>query len=174
MSISGVNFIEDFLPESGSAYEHLLASVSWDERMFSRKTASFGVPYNYSQIDYPAQEFLPFLADINQQIQAELSFLPNNCLLNYYPEGRSKMGFHSDQTDILVKGTGIAIVSLGAKRILRFRKIAQPEEQKDFALPSGSLLYMSAEVQSIWQHALPKSPEATGRMSLTFRQLQSS
>lgn len=39
-------------------------------------------------------------------------------------DGTSSMGYHSDQTDNLEKNTGIAIISLGAERILRFRKIA--------------------------------------------------
>jgi hypothetical protein len=38
------------------------------------------------------------------------------------------MGYHSDQTDILVANTGIAIVSLGEMRVLKFRNIMNPED----------------------------------------------
>jgi len=80
--------------------------------------------------------------------------------MNYYMDGSSKMGFHSDQTDILEEGTGVGIISLGATRILRFRSIEDKSITKDFALPSGSFIYMTNEVQELWQHAIPKS-EAT-------------
>ena len=79
------------------------------------------------------------------------------------------MGYHSDQTDILVPGTGIAIVSLGETRILRFRNIADSEQTVDYSLTAGSLIYMNQEIQQEWQHAIPKSDTEQGRMSLTFR-----
>jgi len=124
--------------------------------MQARKTASYGKAYNYSQISYPFQDFLPELHDINQLILVELGFEPNNCLINYYLNGKSKMGFHSDQTDILEDQTGVAIVSVGETRILRFRNIEDRENVIDYELPSGSLIYMSQEVQDIWQHSNPK------------------
>jgi alkylated DNA repair dioxygenase AlkB len=82
------------------------------------------------------------------------------------------MGFHSDQTDILEAGTGIAIVSLGATRSLQFRNIADPSKTDNYDLPSGSLIYMTQDVQSLWQHAIPKADTQIGRMSLTFRQIR--
>ncbi|MFK7031464.1 alpha-ketoglutarate-dependent dioxygenase AlkB family protein [Flavobacterium oreochromis] len=48
-----------------------------------------------------------------------------------------------------------------------------PETIIDFALPSGSLIYMTQEVQSRWVHAIPKSDTDKGRMSLTFRKIKS-
>lgn len=81
------------------------------------------------------------------------------------------MGFHSDQTDILFENTGVAIVSLGETRILRFRNIADNTVLKDFELPAASLIYMTQEIQDEWQHAIPKSDTENGRMSLTFRKI---
>lgn len=82
------------------------------------------------------------------------------------------MGYHSDQTDILEAGTGIAIVSLGETRSLTFRNIADPENTNSYDLPPGSLIYMTQEIQTLWQHAIPKSDTSNGRMSLTFRRLK--
>ena len=48
-----VTFIPDFLPSHKDLFDHLLFSVEWDERLRARKTASFGVSYNYSGITYP-------------------------------------------------------------------------------------------------------------------------
>ena len=79
------------------------------------------------------------------------------------------MGYHSDQTDILYPETGIAIVSVGETRILRFRNTADKELFIDYNLLSGSLIYMTQEVQRVWQHAIPASNTDHGRISLTFR-----
>jgi len=62
-------------------------------------------------------------------------------------------------------------VSLGDTRVLRFRRISDKEDKIDYALPSGSLIYMNQEVQALWQHAIPKSQSDQARMSLTFRKI---
>jgi alkylated DNA repair dioxygenase AlkB len=82
------------------------------------------------------------------------------------------MGFHSDQTDILSKNTGIAIISLGETRTLKFRKIDNRSETFEYQLTSGSLVYMSQDFQKIWQHSIPKTNTQNGRMSLTFRKIK--
>lgn len=82
------------------------------------------------------------------------------------------MGYHSDQTDILVADTGIAIVSIGASRMLKFRNIENPEKCLTYELTPGSLVYMTQAIQSTWQHSIPKSDTDNGRISLTFRQIK--
>ena len=172
MMMDGITYIEDFIENPSGLFNVLASTVIWDERMSARKTASFGKAYNYSQMDYVHQAFTPILNNILLDIEEVLHFKPNNCLMNYYMDGKSTMGFHSDQTDILETGTGVIIVSLGAERILRFRNIADKTIRKDFKLDSGSLFYMTNEVQALWQHAIPKSDVAEGRISLTFRAIQ--
>lgn len=168
----GITHINDFYSSSDELLQFLRTNVKWDERMAARKTASFGNAYNYSQISYPFQPFPQELLNVIKEIEHTLGFTPNNCLINYYLDGKSRMGFHSDQTDILADGTGVAIVSLGATRTLRFRSIADEELTKDFDLESGSLIYMTQQVQHEWQHAIPKSDTASARMSLTFRKIK--
>lgn len=171
--IQGVDYYDNFYTEDKILFDNLLKNVNWDERMKNRKTASFGVAYNYSQIHYPYQKMLPALMRICKQIEQQIGFLPNNCLINLYLDGKSKMGYHSDQTDILAPNTGVAILSLGLTRSLRYRNINNKEEKIDYPLASGSLLYMTQEVQNIWQHAIPKSNIDQPRMSLTFRKIVS-
>jgi len=170
--MEGITYIEDFLENPSGLFHHLQTTVIWDERMSARKTASFGKAYNYSQMDYVHQAFTPVLEGIARDIEDMLGFKPNNCLLNFYVDGKSTMVFHADQTDILEVGTGVAIVSLGATRILRFRNIEDKTIKEDLPLTSGSLLYMKNEVQDSWQHAIPKSDVVGGRMSLTFRKIR--
>ncbi len=172
MSITGISFTDGFVKDPAILFNTLVAKVNWDERMSGRKTASYGVAYNYSQMSYPYQEFLPELENLIPEIEKLVGFAPNNCLLNYYLNGESRMGFHSDQTDILAPGTGVVIISLGTSRILRFRNIADKTVRHDYELPSGSLIYMTNEVQDLWQHAIPKSDTSAGRISLTFRHIE--
>ncbi len=169
--MNGVLYIENFLTEPQKLFEALNHKIVWDARMTARKTASFGKAYNYSQMSYPEVEFLDELKPVIAQIKKVLNFKPNNCLINYYENGQARMGWHSDQTDILYLETGVAIVSLGSERILKFRKINNPEITKEYLLASGSLLYMTQNVQKEWQHAIPKGKTDQTRMSLTFRKM---
>lgn len=148
---------------------YLIENINWDNRMSSRKTASFGKSYNYSQIEYAENTFDYNLELIRKAISKVVGFEPNNCLVNYYLDGKSKMGFHSDQTDILCDSTGVVIISLGDVRTFRFRNIENKEVFKDYILNPGSLFYMSSEIQNEWQHSVLKGKSE--RISLTFRKL---
>src|ERR1700760_4466630 len=101
-----INLRADFLPNSLALYEHLAASITWDTRIRARKSMSFGLPYNYSGIEWPAAPFPDAVVPVRERVAAEAGFEPNNCLANFYPDGKSSMGFHSDSTDELEPGTG--------------------------------------------------------------------
>ncbi|MGE3635023.1 MAG: alpha-ketoglutarate-dependent dioxygenase AlkB, partial [Sandaracinaceae bacterium] len=145
--------------------------VRWDERIRARKTASFGEPYDYAGLDYARAGFPPELEAVRVKVAERIGLGFNNCLLNYYPDGRSRMGFHADAEAGIVPGTGVAIVSLGAQRNLRFRRTDRLDERLDYVLEPGSLVFMEPEVQRVWQHALPRSSARAPRVSLTFRVL---
>lgn len=160
-----------FVGAPDELFAYLRSNVQWDERLRARKTASFGESYNYSGMTYPKVSMLAELEPVCARIQSELGFLPNNCLLNYYPDGQSSMGFHSDATEELAEGTGVAIASLGAERQVVFRNKQDRSHEVSYGLPGGSLLYMPKELQFEWLHAIPKAPGAGPRISLTFRLL---
>jgi alkylated DNA repair dioxygenase AlkB len=130
----------EFVSSPGELYEHLVSDVPWDERMRARKTANCGVAYNYSGMTYATLPMHPRLVPILDRLEQKLGHRPNNCLLNYYPDGDSTMGFHSDSEEEIVLGTGVAIVSLGAERAITFRSKQDRQVEYRYALPSGSLL----------------------------------
>lgn len=171
MNAPAIYLAENFLPTAQELFEHLKHSVTWDERMRARKTASFGVSYDYSQISYAEQAMPERLQQLCTQLDATLGFLPNNCLLNFYENGLSAMGFHSDSSEELAAGTGVAIISLGAVRSIVFRSKADKSIEFSYPLASGSLLYMTKEIQDDWLHAIPKMTDVGERISLTFRQI---
>jgi alkylated DNA repair dioxygenase AlkB len=169
MNPPALHLEERFLSESQQLFLMLKQSVAWDERMKARKTASFGVSYDYSQITYPESPMPMELQDVCIKLEEALGFLPNNCLLNYYQDGLSSMGFHSDSSEELVQGTGVAVVSLGDVRSIVFRSKSDKSVEFIYPLPSGSLLYMTKQIQDHWLHAIPKAANTGERISLTFR-----
>ncbi len=168
-TIPGILYEEGFLPEEAQVFAWAVRAVRWDERIRARKTASFGQPYNYAGLSYPPLPFPRELEQIRARVAERLAAPYNNCLLNYYPDGSSRMGFHSDSAEGIVHGAGVAIVSLGAQRSLRFRRTAALDERLDYVLAPGSLLFMAPEVQQEWQHSLPRTSRPAPRISLTFR-----
>lgn len=165
-------FISDFIPNSEALFDQLLEDTVWDERMKARKTASFGVAYNYSQITYADAPFPKYLRDLCGPVRDAVGFEPNNCLLNYYPDGKSSMGFHSDTATGRTVGTGVAIVSLGAEREMRFRHKQDKENTSARLLAPGSLIYLDDATQEDWLHAIPKADNSGPRISLSFRSIE--
>lgn len=168
MSVPNIRIIEDFVSDPDTLLETMLQDVDWGTRIKARKTASFGVPYNYSGLTYPALDMHPDLIPIVTKIQSEQGWLPNNCLLNMYSTGSKTIGFHTD--DELADSTGVVIISLGAVRELVYRRISDRVEVR-YPLLNGSFLYMGNDVQEEWLHGIPKNPGAGVRISLTFRKL---
>lgn len=166
-----VLFESGFVPDAVGLFAWLREHTVWDDRMRARLTASFGQPYNYSDMSYPPAPWPEPLVPLLEALEGRLSFRPNNCLANYYPTGDATMGFHADAVYELAPGTGVAIVSLGEERILRFRRSDDKTVICDYPLPPGSLLYMPAAVQAEWKHAIPAQPGAGARISLAFRRL---
>lgn len=163
-------FIPAFAADAASLFDSVIGHADFDRSMKARWTASFGKPYEYNGMTYPATPFPVFMLPLLDAIYAAVGFMPNNCLINLYHDGKSSMGYHSDNTDILSPGTGVAIVSLGSDRTLRFKSKAAGDTF-DYVLTDGSLFYMDDAVQSAWLHSIPKSDTMHPRISLTFRSM---
>ena len=112
------------------------------------------------------------MKELSERIEPILGFKPNICFLNYYENGKSKMGWHGDSTHFLEPDTGIAILSVGDTRIFQIRRKAVPTESLNYILTPGSLFYMPISIQEDWQHAIPKVVSDEGRISLTFRKMK--
>jgi alkylated DNA repair dioxygenase AlkB len=152
-------------------YTQLCDRIEWDLRMSARKTACYGLSYDYSGVSYDHKPMHSLLQPVCAKLAKTLGFEPNSCLINYYVDGRSKMGFHSDEIDNLEDGTKIIIISLGTERKLSFRSKADYSQRIQYLLPHGSLLYMSQRTQEFWSHAIKRANVTEGRISLTFRRI---
>jgi alkylated DNA repair dioxygenase AlkB len=161
-----VRYVPGAILAADAALAYLTTEVEWLDHMRARRTASFGLPYDYSGQRYPACELPPLIAAIAERAAALAGHAFNNCLCNRYETGANTMGFHADSYEGLVPSSTIAIASFGAARRLVFRGIAK---QTELLLEHGSLLLMTEATQSAWRHALPRDPKAGLRISATLR-----
>jgi alkylated DNA repair dioxygenase AlkB len=155
-------------------FSNLKSKIVWDNSINSRKTASFGVPYNYSGIEYDINRIPDFFNELIEIVNKNNHFTPNNCLINFYYDNKSKMGFHSDQIDILYENTGVAIFSFGSKRTMRFKNKVDKELIYDVVLENNTYFYMSQKSQIDWLHSiLPDNEDMEGeRFSITLRKIK--
>jgi alkylated DNA repair dioxygenase AlkB len=151
----------------------LKSDIVWDKSINSRRTASFGVPYNYSNINYNKNDIPLFFKELVKIVNDISGFTPNNCLVNFYYDNNSKMGYHSDQIDILYKNTGVVIFSLGSTRVLRFKNKIDKNLIYDIPLLNNSYFYMSQKIQKEWLHSIlaDSSNILNERFSITFRKI---
>ena len=161
--------------DSSTEWSQMTLNVGKEGTPFPRLTswhADFGIGYRYSGVTHPPADWTPPLLEVRERVRELLgTFRPNGVLLNLYRDGRDSIGRHADREDDLVQGAPIVGVSLGAPRLMRFRRMGRGRQETiDLELEDGSVLIMYGECQRTWTHEIRKQPEVTGqRLSLTFR-----
>ena len=157
-----------------------MASVSWRTaslQMFGRRILSPRLTawvgdhaYTYSRLTWPPAPWEATLIEIRNRVEELAGASFNGVLLNLYRDGRDSMGWHSDDERELGPQPVIASLSLGAPRKFIFRARNNHTHKYQLNLAHNSLLIMSGETQTHWQHALPKSTKPVAqRINLTFR-----
>lgn len=134
--------------------------------------------YHYSGQSRHAIPWIDSMFHVKQYIEQQLLSIGidttfNSCLLNYYPSGTDGMGYHADDEKELGAQPVIASLSLGATRKFVF-KHKKTQDKVELHLESGQLVVMHGDTQKFWKHTITKTKTvATGRISLTFRQILS-
>jgi alkylated DNA repair dioxygenase AlkB len=99
---------------------------------------------------------------------AETQF--NSVGLNFYRDGRDSVAPHNDHLYEIVAGNPIALISLGATRLMTIRSKKMPRRILDLDLENGSLLLMSYETQKHYDHGIPKTKtRVEARISIALR-----
>lgn len=134
--------------------------------------ADKGLTYHYSGHIRQTLPWHPKVLYLKQSIEKISNASFNSCLLNLYPDGNTGMSYQRDNNEReLGKYPKIAILSLGATRILRFRHL-ESHELIRIPLISGQLILMQDSAQIHWQHEVQKSKKISKpRISLTFRKI---
>ncbi|PQJ10063.1 alpha-ketoglutarate-dependent dioxygenase AlkB [Flavipsychrobacter stenotrophus] len=167
--------------ESDTIYEHLVTTIRWKQepiKMFGkmvmqpRLTACYGErSVAYSGITMEVQHWTEELLAIKGRVEEKAKMLFNSVLLNYYRDGNDSMGWHRDNERELGAQPVIASVSFGATRKFQLRTYKDKSDLVSVGLTPGSLLLMQGESQQVWEHSLPKTKHAGGRVNLTFRSI---
>lgn len=160
-------------------YQELAEQIDWEQNDITIAGRTTRIPrltcwmgdaaYTYSGVRNEPRPFPPALASLRQRLVAVSGVDYNSCLANLYRDGRDSIGYHSDDEPELGDRPTIASVSLGARRAFHVKHLATGRRWI-LELGAGDLLVMSAESQSDYRHAVPKTARTVGpRMNLTFR-----
>lgn len=112
----------------------------------------------------------PALAEATRRVTDATGTPFNSIGLNYYRDGRDSVAPHNDHLYEIVESHPIALISLGATRLMTIRSKGRPRRVFDLDLEGGSLLLMSYETQLHYDHGIPKSRTPIGpRISMALR-----
>ncbi len=179
-----------FAPAEASAlFEEINHTTQWRQdkiQMFGRMVTiprlqawcgDPGTTYTYSGLRLEPSPWSQSLSHVRRRLEEVLGQKLNSVLINLYRDGRDCMGWHRDNEPELGSQPFIASVSLGACRpfLMRHRdRRKNGEASKKILLKSGSLLVMSGQTQTYWEHSLPRVALSKGtgpRINLTFRRV---
>lgn len=167
----------------------LLAELPWQQPTIRiagkqipipRKQAWLGdraFDYTYSGQRFTAQKWHPAIVEIKQRIETQMTEQVkapefNSALCNLYRDGQDSVSWHSDDEPELGPKPIIASYSLGQTRRFLFRDIKDPAHKYQILLNHNDLLVMGQDMQSKWQHQLPKTKlPMLPRINLTFRHI---
>jgi alkylated DNA repair dioxygenase AlkB len=118
------------------------------------------------------------LADAAQRASQVAGTRFDSAGLNYYRDGRDSVAPHNDHLYEIVAGHPIALISLGATRLMTIRSKANiirsgvkgRRRILDLDLENGSLLLMTYETQIHYDHGIPKTKNPVeARISIALR-----
>ncbi len=151
-------------------FDSLRSDVPWHSerrRMYDRDV---DVPRLVASYRLADAQLPPALAQAAKRAK-EAALTPFNSVgLNFYRDGRDSVAPHNDHLYEIVTGHPIALISLGATRLMTIRSKAKPRRIFDINLEEGSLLLMSYETQLHYDHGIPKTRTPVGpRISVALR-----
>ncbi len=118
---------------------------------------NYGRDYKFSGVHNTCLEvpniLQPYL-DYCNQIETEYQF--NGILVNWYPDGKSYIGFHSDDEKQLVKDSPIYCFSFGQPRRFVLLEKTGEKLRKEFTLSNNSYIVMGGQCQKYYKHSIPK------------------
>ncbi len=138
-STGSITYLPDTVDPARAAswFATLLHGVEWrSERrwMYDRQVDVPRLVAGYRFADVPVPQPLPDARDI---VAAACGVEFNSVGLNLYRDGNDSVAAHNDHIDEIVAGFPIALVSLGATRLMTIRSKARPRRAYDVDLEPG-------------------------------------
>jgi alkylated DNA repair dioxygenase AlkB len=157
-------------PTAQRWFDALRDAVPWRSerrRMYDRDVDVPRLVAGYRLDEVPPPEAL---GEVVARVTAATGEPFNSAGLNYYRDGRDSVAPHNDHLYEIVAGHPIALISLGATRLMTIRTKTKPRRILDIDLEGGSLLLMSYDTQLHYDHGIPKSRVPVGpRISVALR-----
>ena len=173
---------DGFIPKeiADNYYTTLLNDTPWKEYqmpMYDKLVTAPRMIAWYGRKEEAGENALPWTSELltlRLLVEQETGLQFNAVLLNLYRNGNDSVAWHSDREHQIGSNPNIASVTFGQTRPFRFRhKIRKDIGQLEILLHHGTLLLMSGETNTFWEHHIPKSAkEMLPRINLTFRQVQ--
>ncbi len=148
----------------------LREAVPWQaerRRMYDRDV---DVPRLVARYGLDDEHLPAAIAEAARRVEASTGTPFNSVGLNLYRDGHDSVAPHNDHLYEIVAGHPIALISLGATRLMTIRSKSKPRRILDLDLENGSLLLMSYETQLHYDHGIPKTRGVVGpRISVALR-----
>lgn len=138
-----------------------------------RKTAwlshNKALTFEYSGKVMSPKPIPTFIEIIRLKLQEDFGISFDGILVNFYPDGNTSMGYHSDPIEDKWS-TDFIILSLGATREFVFRDSSDKEKKYNFQIHDGDMIYMYDNCQEKYEHCVKKcKTDITPRISLVFK-----
>lgn len=151
-------------------FELLRDTVAWQSHSRPMYDRVVDVPRLTASYRLARAELPDAIAEAAALVRGHLGVPFNAVGLNFYRDGQDSVAPHNDKLRILVAPHPIALLSLGSTRRMVIRAKQPPRRAMPVDLEPGSLMVMSYDSQSHYDHGVPKTREEVGpRISLAFR-----
>ena len=144
-----------------------------------RQAIYFGdVPYVYPGGSHPSRPLVT-----NSYVYEMFTFVSNafpglnlnSCLINYYPNSKSSIPFHTDDENCIAPRSFILTLSLGATRTLCFKRLGSRDKNQaclKVDMADGEIIVFSRGSQNFFLHGVPSENHGgLPRLSATFRSI---
>lgn len=129
----------------------------------------YGHEYSYYHSHHPEKEIPIWLHDVKNNVEHLCGQEFNGILLNFYPDQKSNISWHSDNEDCLGKNPTIVSLSLGETRTFCIRH-KKSLKTYSFDLLDNDLLIMGDQSQINYVHSVPAHPtKCKPRINITLR-----
>ena len=158
-----ITLIRDFLApdEQRALFSRLVADIAWQDGV-AGKSASFGGPLG---TELPA-----VLQPLRQRVAARLGWQPNACTLDYFQYRAGRIPMRTEDVGELDPDTAVAIVSLGAPRLIMFER-HDGSDAWARPLDPGALVVLPLSRGDTWRHGIPARAGAGPRVGVTLRRI---
>ena len=185
MPDANLKYTPNFIPpaEAATLMRLLQESLDWRQEQITLYGKTHNVPrlqawygddnagYQYSNLTMRALPWNSVLLKLKQQCETASNSRFNSVLANLYRHGQDGMGRHADNEPELGQQPVIASLSFGEVRNLDFYHNHSKDKIR-LPLGNGSLLVMSGDTQTYWQHSVAKTKKVlAARINLTFRNI---